>query len=1125
MIVMNNVKYSTFPVAIRGHIKASRIVPLKPKPQLKEYKPTKGHDATLKQELIKILGPSPFYTLVIDTETWPDVSQRLRILYYELRGISDAYAIEKYYQGNLTSQDAETLVERGFVLPNNFEVMYKEDLDAIYSFAQNNNIKVMQHKDFINEVFYPYVYYGNTPNSNGRIKLPARLLGHNLSFDLSALAVSWTPATGQMKNGFALKFCDCVPNNKTCFNHLPIRFRKLGQTKTLYQFRYSNCPNSKGKMIIKNYRGVFQDTMTLGAAITVGENGNTLDGLCKSFGLPGKEEDRPDFRSRIDTQYLQYLVTDVQQTFHLFRKELEVLKMFNITEHPERIYSNASVDKNIRRQIGIESNYAQDWDISDETIGHAMVTYHGGRSEARIRLKPTQIVSCDFTSQYPATNYLMNLQEFMTAKNVIEQDATQEIRKLLRSPNLLELLQNRDTWLQLRCIVELENISKDEPCILPVRVKFDNNTYNESLSYVSFNGKMWWCLADVIGSVLLTGNIPNISRAIKFVPTGGIRDNLKPIKLMGRDDLIIDITKPDSDLYIKMIGIRHQIKSEAKRETNKLNKLFLEAFQNGIKITVNAGVYGENVEFIVKEYDSVNFDISVYSLGKMERIGNRYDEPGIYNASVIGTLITGAGRLLLAIAERLVNDNGLTYAYCDTDSMSIAKPDSMPDNVFYNRVRKIVDWFNKISPYDKKVVEDFFKIEEYNYKNGNKNEGFEPLYALVISAKRYVLYNRLPNNKYILRKTSRHGLGQFDYRGYYDHKNKWPQDIPYFEHDCSDWIYILYYYFVEAMESGIHRNGLPIVNGKYIPYNSNDEMMKIPAYTQDAINHASDFRNYKGISHLRPGSFFTVLPPLIPFNLSDKRDDYILVTDKVNSPDEIYEHFKNGNVRNAKTGKALNPVNATMLTRLGGKLSDYFYHEESKATNSDGIGLLYRHHILFPDAIEVLGKETNSIAIAMSNSNIISQLTRNEQNADSFYGNVSLSGNKVSSKRRRKVNPNATIRLGSMFTNYSMPDILAATCIPKQTVYDLRYSAQNNRMNPSQKTMKQLTQGLQLLNPEREGGTYFEWRNQITNKKITIQQLAFKLGVTYQQMQNMWAGRSGWTMEQHNKLAEILGIE
>ncbi|MGH8336976.1 MAG: hypothetical protein ACRETL_09210 [Gammaproteobacteria bacterium] len=44
---------------------------------------------------------------------------------------------------------------------------------------------------------------------------------------------------------------------------------------------------------------------------------------------------------------------------------------------------------------------------------------------------------------------------------------------------------------------------------------------------------------------------------------------------------------------------------------------------------------------------------------------------GEYFFSPVAALVTGAGRRLLAIMERLVTDAGGSYAYCDTDSMGI----------------------------------------------------------------------------------------------------------------------------------------------------------------------------------------------------------------------------------------------------------------------------------------------------------------------------------------------------------------------------------------------------------------------------------------------------------------------
>jgi hypothetical protein len=46
---------------------------------------------------------------------------------------------------------------------------------------------------------------------------------------------------------------------------------------------------------------------------------------------------------------------------------------------------------------------------------------------------------------------------------------------------------------------------------------------------------------------------------------------------------------------------------------------------------------------------------------------------------LLATLITGAARLMLAISETVTEKAGLTWAFCDTDSMAIAKPNEMSE--------------------------------------------------------------------------------------------------------------------------------------------------------------------------------------------------------------------------------------------------------------------------------------------------------------------------------------------------------------------------------------------------------------------------------------------------------------
>ena len=89
------------------------------------------------------------------------------------------------------------------------------------------------------------------------------------------------------------------------------------------------------------------------------------------------------------------------------------------------------------------------------------------------------------------------------------------------------------------------------------------------------------------------------------------------------------------------------------------------------------------------------------------------EEPGRYFHPLLATLITGAARLMLATAERLILDEGLEWAFCDTDSMAIAKPEGMDAREFQIRVDRIVAWFAGLNPYD--FGGSILKVEDQNY--------------------------------------------------------------------------------------------------------------------------------------------------------------------------------------------------------------------------------------------------------------------------------------------------------------------------------------------------------------------------------------------------------------------------
>ena len=135
------------------------------------------------------------------------------------------------------------------------------------------------------------------------------------------------------------------------------------------------------------------------------------------------------------------------------------------------------------------------------------------------------------------------------------------------------------------------------------------------------------------------------------------------------------------------------------------------------------------------------------------------EAPGEYCFPPLASLITGGGRLLLALLERLVTDQGGTYAMEDTDSMAIVASQrgglfACPGGPFktkdgreasralsWEQVAEIVARFAQLNPYDRTAVpHSILKIEDDNYdpKTGKQRQ----LWCLAISAKRYALFLR-----------------------------------------------------------------------------------------------------------------------------------------------------------------------------------------------------------------------------------------------------------------------------------------------------------------------------------------------------------------------------------------------
>ena len=97
-----------------------------------------------------------------------------------------------------------------------------------------------------------------------------------------------------------------------------------------------------------------------------------------------------------------------------------------------------------------------------------------------------------------------------------------------------------------------------------------------------------------------------------------------------------------------------------------------------MKILANATSYGIFIELNVDDPDEDReSDSNPRSAGSRIANSAKRENPGDFFHPLLGTLITGAARLMLAITERLLIDEGLDWVFCDTDRMAFAAPDGI----------------------------------------------------------------------------------------------------------------------------------------------------------------------------------------------------------------------------------------------------------------------------------------------------------------------------------------------------------------------------------------------------------------------------------------------------------------
>jgi hypothetical protein len=689
----------------------------------------------------------PPYALAFDCETRIDEKKSLTFGFARLlRNSKDTY---NDCRAEIAFYDPEELTPAEINILKQFVARKRaETAKDVYS----RDIQLLTRQEFVEQFLFPHAEAGSL------------IVGFNLPFDITRLPSSARPAT-RLNEDWSLVFANRSSNPDT-LQKGEFRIKVDRKDGKIAFFALSGSFEHKGRF---SSEGRFLDLFALAWSLT--NTSYSLKGLAKDlrkrgYQVPQKLEHKPT--GRVTRKEIVYGRHDVRVTvgiLNALRAEFDLHR--DIDLNPDNAVSPASIFKAYLQGMGI-SLPSEKFRLSPKIQGIAAQAYYGGRSEVRIRLADVPVVHTDFLSEYPTVIILMGLWQLLTAKRLRIRPATHDVRTLLE--NVLanqDLVFDRKLWKQFTgyALVEPQND------VLPVRTEYKETSPDTNIGVnilESSDHPIWFAIPDLVDSVLLARKVPKVLKAFRIFPEEPEK-GLRAIALRGKEK----VNPVTGNLFKTLIESK-----EREKKNDKEQAYFL-------KIMANSG-YGIFIETTPKRL-SKPVQLTVFSgEHRFKTPSTIMEEKGKFYCPLISSLITAAGRLLLGILERDVQNVEGTYLFCDTDSMAIvaekesrlirltapeAKNQQKVKTLSWKEAKKIVAKFELLNPYS--FQGSILKVEKESLDR--------QLYGFGISAKRYCLFDE----QWRIVHASSHGLGYLFFPSTWNKRVEAPQWV------CEAWEYII----------------------------------------------------------------------------------------------------------------------------------------------------------------------------------------------------------------------------------------------------------------------------------------------------------------------------------------------
>jgi hypothetical protein len=295
----------------------------------------------------------PEYVLIFDTETTTDPTQRLlfgvaRLGRWIARQDGSGYRLETLEEAILVADDLRDRDPAGYAVLERYARTQAADVVP----GESRVLQIYSRDAFVRELLLKEGYRGR-----------ALIVGFNLPFDLSRLAVDWAPARARDRRrtfGGGFSFVVSAAWDKRTHRWIErpadprVQIKHIDRNRAFIEFASSVVPEFRvpGDEESGSFRGFFLDLKTL--AFALADKSMSLKTACETFQVVhGKTA--TERHGIITSEYLGYCRRDVKASAELLEKLRDELDRHPLGLAPWDVHSPASLAKATLRQMGITS--------------------------------------------------------------------------------------------------------------------------------------------------------------------------------------------------------------------------------------------------------------------------------------------------------------------------------------------------------------------------------------------------------------------------------------------------------------------------------------------------------------------------------------------------------------------------------------------------------------------------------------------------------------------------------------------------------------------------------------------------------------------------------------------------